>query len=379
MRSILTCGLFLGLHLFRAITVTAGQQPDITTEIRTRENALFDAVRTKDSQRLERLLAADFVLRAQPDVDRSTWLRNAVALCWGDRMDVEDFRVTMLGDTAVASFELTFYVDPGTCRPATLRSLITDIWVRDADEWRLRVRHSGPPPAAGVASQFGVVPEPPPAWDINAELSFVAVGGNTSTNTLGLGADALYRGERSTTRGSVAFVRSEAGGVAQARSLLAQLRQGMTLRERLEAFGQVVFAQDRFAGIDARTSLEAGIAHTVTLPRAQSLTAEGGLGYTIERRLAAEDLDFASARGSVRYAWKVLPNVEVAEDFDITADLEEARNWRSRNRAAVTMAMTRLLSFRASHVTEYRHRPVDGFGRTDTRTAIALVLAVQRR
>lgn len=379
MRSALTGGLFLCLHLLAGTAVADSGQPDVATEIRANEDALFDALRRKDVSRLQRLLAADFVLRAKPDVDRATWLRNAVALCWGDRMDVEDFRVATRGDTAIASFELTFYVDPSTCEPATLRSLITDVWVREAGEWRLRVRHSGPPPAAGVVGQFGVVPEPPPIWDINGELSFVAVGGNTSTNTLGLGADALHRRKRSTTRGSVAFVRSETAGVAQARSLLAQLRQGITLRERLEAFGQVVFAQDRFAGIDARTSLEAGLAHTMTLPRAQSLTAEGGLGYTIERRLAAEDLDFASARGAVRYAWKVRSNFEIADDFDVTADLEEARNWRSRNTAALTVAMTRLLSFRASHVTEYRNRPVEGFGRTDTRTAVALVLAVQRR
>jgi putative salt-induced outer membrane protein YdiY len=365
--------------LMQGISAWAAPQPDIPSEIRGRETALFDALRAKDAVRLEQVLADDFVLRGKPDIDRATWLKNAVDLCWGDRMELDTFRATTVGDTVVATFELTFFVDPATCGPAILRSLITDVWVRDAGQWRLRVRHSGPPPEPGIAGQFGAVPEPPPTWDVSGELSFVAVGGNTSTNTLGLGADALYRGTGSTTRGTLGFVRSETGDVTQARSLLATVRHGKTVRERLEAFGQVSFGQDRFAGIDARTSAEAGLAYTTSLPRGQSLTTEGGLGYTIERRLEGEHLDFASATGSVRYAWKVRTGLEIAEDFNVVADLEDAANWRTRNIAALTVAMTRLLSFRASHVTEYRNRPVDGFGSTDTRSALALVLEVQRR
>lgn len=379
MRSVTTCFIAVLIHLVASTTVGAAPQRDIPSEIRDRETALFDALRAKDAARLERLLADDFVLRGKPDVDRAAWLRNAVGLCWGDRMDLDTFRATPADETVVATFELTFYVDPATCGPAILRSLITDVWVRDAGEWRLRVRHSGPPPEPGIAGQFGAVPEPPPTWDVNGELSFVAVGGNTSTNTLGLGTDALHRGHGTTTRGTVAFVRSETGDVTQARSLRATLRHGRSLRDRLEAFGQVSFGQDRFAGIDARTSAEAGVAYTMPLPRGQTLTAEGGFGYTIERRLEGENLDFANAAASVRYAWKVRTGLEIEEDFNLVADLEDAGNWRGRNSAALTIAMTRLLSFRASHVTEYRNRPVDGFGSTDTRTALALVLEFQRR
>lgn len=52
-----------------------------------REWMLFDALAEGDAQTLDALLSDDFVLRSSPDVDRDTWIENAVALCWSDRFD----------------------------------------------------------------------------------------------------------------------------------------------------------------------------------------------------------------------------------------------------------------------------------------------------
>jgi putative salt-induced outer membrane protein YdiY len=360
---------------------SAAAQASDEADIRAKERALADAMHHRNRPQLELLLAPDYVLRAAPDIDRETWIRNAITLCWGDRSEIDGFQLRQHGDVVVASFELTFYVDPGTCRPAVLRSLITDVWTRHPDGWRLQIRHSGPPPSApaGVASQYGTVPLPPPAWDVSGELSLVATGGNTSTRTMGLGGSMIHRTEATNTRASITFLTSEVESVTRARSLAMQLRQGVRVSARTELFGRGLYARDRFAGISDRTTGEGGLAYTARLPRRQLLTAEGSIGLTVEQRLDATRLRFANGTGTVKYVWTVLPGTELTEDIGMITNLEEARDWRGTSRTALSVTLTRLLSVKASHAIEHRNLPVAGFGPTDMRTAAALVLSWQGR
>jgi putative salt-induced outer membrane protein YdiY len=353
---------------------------DRSLEIRAQEQRLAEAMHAKNRQPLEQLLAPEYVLRGAPDVDRQTWIDNAVTRCWGDRSDIAAFRIRELADVVIASFELTFYVDPATCRPAVLRSLITDVWTRDEDGWQLQVRHSGPAPApdAGIAAQYGIVPQPPPAWQASAELSLVATGGNTSTHTVGLGGNATHRSGTAVTRGELAFITSNTDDVTQARALTVQLRHGFRVAERIELFGRGTYASDRFAGIADRAVAEAGAAHTTMLPGRQALTVEGSAGFTVERRLDAAKFDFVTATGAVKYVWNLAPGTELVQDLAVIGDVERARDWRGTSTTAVNVGLTRLLSLKAAHALEYRNTAVAGFGRTDMRTTAALVFAFER-
>lgn len=341
--------------------------------------ALADALTRRDRDRLAQLLAPDFVLRSTPDIARDEWLHNAITLCWGDRADIEALEVRLRGDVAVASFQLTLYVDPGSCRPAVLRSLVTDVWTRGPDGWQLQLRHSGPPPASGaIAAQYGAAPARPPVWQIDGELSFVSTGGNASTRTLGLGSHATHRRTGGTTELAFAFLTSEAEAVTQARSVKTNLRHGIALPHRVELFGRGAYARDRFAGIEHRFGLDTGLAYTPALPRRHALTIEGSLGWTAERRRDASRLRFAALAATVAYRWTIAPGTELAETASLIADVESARNWRGTNTLALAVTLTRLLSLKASHAFEYRNLPVGGFGRMDTRTAAALVFTFER-
>ena len=356
-----------------------GETPE-ALELRAEERALAEAMHRKDGARIDAILAPDYVLRGVPDIDRATWMRNALTLCWGDDSDIDSFAVRRVGTVAVATFVLTFYADPASCAPAILRSLITDVWVRDGNEWRLQVRHAAPPPAGtSVAAQYGVVPLPPPTWEVGSELSLVATGGSTSTRTVGLGGTVTHRDDGATTRASVAFLNSATDSVTRAQSLNVQVRHGVRLGPRAQLFAEGLFARDRFAGIDTRGTVATGIAFTTRLARHHSLIVEGGGGYVAEQRLDATRFRFATANGAVRYRWAFTANGELSQDTEVIGDVEEAGNWRGSSVTAVRVALNHLLSLRASHAIEYRRRPVVGFSGTDSRTAAALVLSLQRR
>lgn len=366
--------------LLASLPAAAQEIPaDPAAEFRSLERALADAMHAKDAEQLESLLAPDYVLRGSPDIDRATWQKNALALCWGSRSEIADFEARQYDGVAVASFQLTFFVDPDTCRPALLGSLITDVWVRGRDGWRLQVRHSAPPPRGGIAAQYGAVPELPPIWEAKGELSFVATGGTTSVRTLGAGSSVTHRGAAATTLGSIAFLTSEANDVTNALSLTVLGRHGVRVGPRVEFFGEGSYGRDRFAGIDNRIRAAAGAAYAATLSRRHRLGAEGSVGYTAEKRLDASDRRFPTASGTLRYRWSIARGTEFTEDAEVIADLGTVRNWRGTSATAFVVTLTRLMSFKVSHALEYRNDPVRGFGRTDIETTAALVVALQRR
>jgi putative salt-induced outer membrane protein YdiY len=350
-------------------------------EIRELEQALSDAMHRKDGGRIEGLLAPEYVMRGAPDIDRAAWIRNAVTLCWGERSDIDGFRVRLEADVAVASFELTFYVDPSSCRPALLRSLITDVWARRPEGWRLLLRHSGPAPPAGadLVTQYGTVPIPPPIWTATSEVSMVATGGNASTRTTGLAGSVTHRSQTTRTRFAADFVTAEADEVTRARTLTIGLRHGMRVGKQPELFISTAYSRDRFAGIIGRVTGEAGFVYAVRLPRPHTLTLDAGLGFTSEERVDPVDLQFATASGALHYTARVVPLAEFTQDLAVIADLGAARNWRGTSATALTVTLTRLLSLKASHAFEYRNTPVPGFKRADMRSSVAIVFSFERR
>lgn len=368
------------LLLLLSTSATAQDIHPEVASLQASERALADAVHARDRNRLEQLLAADYVLRGKPDISRKTWIDNALTLCWGDRSDIDAFRVREQGDLAVTSFELTFYVDPISCGPAVLRSLITDVWIRRGAVWQLAMRHSGPASgrAGDLAAQFGTVPQPPPLWDVSSDLSLTATGGNTSTRTLGLGSVVTHQTPGASTRASIAFLTSDADSVTRARSLAMDIRHGIRIGERFDLFGRGSFARDRFAGIDGRSTAEAGTAYTPALPARHTLTTEGSLGYTLERRVDATELRFATATGAVRHGWTIAPGTKLSDDVNFIADLQSAANWRATGRIAIAVSLTQSLALKASQGLEYRNQPVAGFRRLDLCTAAALVFSFKR-
>lgn len=341
--------------------------------LRAAEEQLARALTSKDAATLERLLSAGFTLRGAPDVPRATWMTNALTLCWGDRFDISDFTVaSRSGGSAIVTLLLTTHQDPQTCEPAVIRSLLTDLWVREADGWRLALRHSGP--AGGdVAGQFAKVDPPPPRWERTGELSLVATGGNTDTQTLGAGAGLIWRPGVWTTRARAVYVRSATNDALSAESLLAELRQGRKLTPRAEIFARAEYLVDRFAGINDRLTVDAGFGWRFIDRAPHTLNLDGSFGATHESRLTGRDLTFAAATATAVYRWQISRQSTFNEQATISVDVEEPANWRLQNGVNLTVAMSRLLSVRLSHELKRVSRPVPGFRRTDTVLSVALV------
>jgi hypothetical protein len=297
-----TLRLVIVLAVFSVAPNLWAQVPSVGEQLREREHALATALQANDRTSLEAILDTDFILRGTPDVSREEWIARAIAYCWGQTFILDEFTARDESGSPVASFVMTFDQDPITCEPATVRSLITDIWVRRGSEWRLLVRHSSGVTEGGrVASlqqQFAVVPARDPVWQLESELSFVATSGNTDTQTIGTASDLVHRTERWQTTARASFVRSIADGLESARALLFEARPGRKLTPRLTVFARGGFRRDRFAGLDQRVSMGSGLAYNLLDRPDRTLQIEGGGGFRSRTSCQRSPAQFCNGTGS---------------------------------------------------------------------------------
>jgi putative salt-induced outer membrane protein YdiY/ketosteroid isomerase-like protein len=349
------------------------QAQALEKELRAAEERLAAALIAKDVDAFETLLAADFVLRGSPDVTRDGWIDNARTLCWGDQFEIADLRVVpILSETAIVTLTLVTNRDPASCEPAVIRSLLTDVWRRQDEGWTLVLRHSGPA-GSSLDVQFARTAAPPPVIEGSAELSLVSTGGNSDTETLGLGGSVIWRAGRWTTDGQVSFIRGEAFDVETARSLVTSVRQGRAITPRLDAFGRLDYLVNEFAGIDRRSSVDAGLGYKAVDTGPQRLRLDVGIGYSHETRVAGADVDSALTNIGAVYRWRLHRAASLDNASLLTASLDRGDDWRLRNTLAVTTTMTRRLSLKVAHDLKYVNLPAPGFATTDRSLSAALV------
>lgn len=215
---------------------------------------------------------------------------------------------------------------------------------------------------------------PPPRWERKAELSLVATGGNTDTQTIGAGASLVFRPEGWTTDARTAFVRSEANDLQTAKSLVADFRQARALTARLEAFGRYGYLSDRFAGIEHRNTVDGGLGYKLLTGPVHLLRVDGGLGYTREARVVGEQLSFALANFGGAYKWQLSKTADITDSAILTLPLSQKDAWRFNNALAAAAALTRVLSLKLSYDSKFNNTPVPGFEKTDRLMTAAIVV-----
>jgi ketosteroid isomerase-like protein len=97
------------------------------------------SVRTSDVQWFERNLSQDF-LNSNPDgtlIDRAAFLRQIAPPCPVANLGVEDVRIRLFGDAAIAHGRTTYVKPDG--QPGAGR--YTDTWVREGGRWLCVAAH----------------------------------------------------------------------------------------------------------------------------------------------------------------------------------------------------------------------------------------------
>jgi putative salt-induced outer membrane protein len=233
-------------------------------------------------------------------------------------------------------------------------------------------------PVPAQAQAPAAPPPPPPRHEGAAEVAFVGVTGNASTNTFGLGYEMIARPAPWVFRQRLAFVRNEADGVLTAKSFLYHPRVERTINTRASAFGDYAFFRDRFAGVSSRNSVTGGLALGLVTGDRQTLSADVGAGYLDEHRLTGSDVSSAIYVTGTRYKLKLSETADLGDELALVGTLSNSDDWRLTHTISLTAKITEAVSLKVSNGVRYSHFPAPGFKTTDTITSIALVARFKR-
>jgi putative salt-induced outer membrane protein len=233
-------------------------------------------------------------------------------------------------------------------------------------------------PAGAFAGQAAATPAsgpppPPPKVAGTGELSFVTTTGNSSTDTIGLAAGLVYRPSPWVIDSKIAFVRTEAASVVNARSLTASSRLARDLSPRLSLFVQYDFLNSPFAGISQRHTIVAGAAYKAVDTAKNTLRLDLGLGVASETPVGLARTSSGTVVGGGAYKLKISNTSEFTEEARIVESFSHGNDWRFDNSAAVAAKLTTVLSLKVSHVTHVVNLPTPGFKKTDTIASAAIV------
>ena len=116
----------------------------VEDSVRALEQAWAEAIRTRDSTALDRLVAPDFALEAAdssaPSLPRAVWMANTMQRLRFDTLQASPAVVTVRGDTAVATLGVLSVGQFMTAPPFRDSAGVTDTWVRSAGAWRVQKR-----------------------------------------------------------------------------------------------------------------------------------------------------------------------------------------------------------------------------------------------
>src|ERR1700683_2425878 len=204
-------------------------------------------------------------------------------------------------------------------------------------------------------------PPPPPTVEGTGELSFVTTTGNSSTDQIGLAGGVICRPSGWVIDSKIAFVRTEADSVVNARSVTASSRLARDLSPKTSLFVQYDFLNSPFAGISQRHTVVAGASYKAVDDKKNTLRLDLGLGAASETPVAMPHASTGTALGGGGYKVKISDTSEFTEERRIVGSLSHGDDWRFDNTAAVTAKLTTKLSLKVSHVTHVVNLPTPGF------------------
>ena len=228
-------------------------------------------------------------------------------------------------------------------------------------------------PIATAQSTVKPAPPLPALHEGSIEFAFVGTSGNSSTQTIGTGAEFVYRPDGWEGKLKAGYVHNRSDGDLTAESFNSLLRAGRTVHHRISTFGEYGFQRDRFAGVRNRQTIDTGVSYIVLDEAPQKLTIDGGFGYAHESRLTGRRLSTATLNSGAEYAVQVTEAGRVTEEAHLVFSPAMDEDWRYTNIAAVSAKMSTLLSLKLSNTVNYVNFPAPGFRTTDVLTSVALV------
>jgi putative salt-induced outer membrane protein YdiY len=236
-------------------------------------------------------------------------------------------------------------------------------------------------PAAMVSLAAQEAPAPKRPWSDKAALSYVAVGGNASSQSLGFSnefkytwADAVFAFNVGGVRvATTAIDRSAQGSSLATATVLetrttktstetyfANLRYDHNITERLLWFGSAGWERNIPAGLDARYAGLAGLGYWWIKEDRTKFFTDAGVGYTKETLVftpAGTDAGFATFHLGAKFEKKVFAASVFTSELNVSDSFKDTQNYLAVWRNGFTTTLSARLALKVGYDVTYKNKP----------------------
>ncbi|MBI3132596.1 MAG: DUF481 domain-containing protein [Acidobacteria bacterium] len=232
------------------------------------------------------------------------------------------------------------------------------------------------------AALLGQAPAAPTSnWTDKASLSYVAVGGNAQSQSLGFANEYLYQWVASSLAFNLSGVRvntttieRSASGTSATNYTLVETTTQRTTSEAYTAllrydhkftehsfwFGAGTWDRNRPAGLDNRYKGILGVGNAWVDSGRTKLRTDYGFGYTQEDPLFRPEGftdSYATWQLGAKLEQKVLETSAFASELSLSGSLKEGRDWFGTLKNTFTTTLSQRLALKVGYDLAYRNRP----------------------
>ena len=231
----------------------------------------------------------------------------------------------------------------------------------------------------GLEAQEAAAPKRP--WSDKAALSFVAVGGNASSQSLGFSNEYKYLWSNAafafnaggvrvatTTLDRTASGPSLAGATivetrttkTSTETYFANLRYDHNITERLQWFGSAGWERNIPAGLEARYTGLVGLGYWWLKEDRTKFFTDAGVGYTKETlvfRPAGTDDRFATFRLGAKLEKKLFATSLFTSELNVSDSLKDSQNYLAVWRSGFTTTLSSRLALKVGYDVTYKNKP----------------------
>jgi putative salt-induced outer membrane protein len=205
-------------------------------------------------------------------------------------------------------------------------------------------------------------------------LSYLATTGNTDSKTGGIDLDYKRTFDPWGLEVTASYLRADTDGTETANRTLVGIRGDRAFSERFKAFATANWLRDSFAGLDNRYVVGAGISYTAVKSERHELSFDLGVAWNSDHLVDGTSTDYMSGVAGLNYTWAISPNSKLTEKLVFIPSFEDSNDWRVASDTALESAISSKLALKVGYQYLFDNVPVPGFKKTDTRTAVSLVV-----
>lgn len=206
-------------------------------------------------------------------------------------------------------------------------------------------------------------------WSGSLALGYLAITGNTESNSLNADAELKYDLERWHHTLSGRAVGKSEDKVATAEAYKASYDLKYDISERTYAFGLLDWNKDRFSAYEQQTFEVAGLGRRFIMTERHQLNGEIGFGAAQNDLADGTSQDEFTTRISGDYTWKISENAEFVQKLAVNIS---SSNTFTESVTELRAAVVGNLGLAVSYTIKNNSDVVPGTEKTDTWTAVNL-------